>query len=83
MNRVEAIDFIFKKENGTKNELINKIGERLYKEYCLLGYIQQGINAEHDQTWQKTSLTDFQQKFNAPPTSEEKELGRYLVSIGY
>ena len=83
MNKIEAIEFINNQVNGTKTELIKEIDKDLYEEFCLLGYIKQGLNGHHQATWKITEQGKSQHDFYREPTQMEKVYGRHLASLGF
>jgi hypothetical protein len=82
IDRITAIRYIHTPGKGVKEELISKIGEELYKEFCLLGYISQGVNGSGVKTWIATNLGKKQFDFFREPTTEERKLGLYFASLG-
>lgn len=48
---------ILRKEKGIKSEL--EISEEMFEDFCRIGYIQQGMSGEWEETWK---LTDFGRK---------------------
>lgn len=54
--RKTACEYLLKKDNGTKKELIEEIDEELFNEFRLIGYFKEGVDGSLAERWK---LTDF------------------------
>ncbi len=85
-DRKEAILFIANKQHGSKNELINQIGEKFFNQFCRMGFIKKGVTqnlgAQVHSTWQITQLGKEQQEFYREPNSRERQDGRCFYALG-
>ena len=83
----EAIVYILEKKSGYRKELIEKYGEDFVNELAMLGYITQGatfVEEGYERTWKKTKKAgDYFRFFIKELTTEEKERGCYLSSLGF
>lgn len=85
MNRKEAILEALKQERGYGEDLTKCIGVENYNQLCRLGFIKKGICYEQGQpksTWQLTQTGKSQATFYRKPTTEEKQLGQLLYTLG-
>jgi len=83
MNREYAIKLIHSECSGIKDELVSKISSEMYEDFCLLGFILQGVNDVGERTWKITECGKKQFDFYREPTLDEQKMGIYLASIGF
>lgn len=86
ITRIEAIHIVNNLQNGKKSDLEDRIGSKLYRQFCLMGFITQGVSHEDATsvaTWQITELGKKSFDFYKAPTAEECEMGAFCESIGF
>lgn len=85
MTRQEAFEIIFSEKKGLKEDLVQKITPELYKQFCQMGFISQGvtvINRKGQNTWSITERgIESYNFYNRKPTPQEKELGIHISSF--
>lgn len=54
MTTIEAYNYLIKTENGERSEAIKKIGEDLFTELRLIGFIKEGMDGNWIERWQIT-----------------------------
>ncbi len=54
--RKEAYNYILTEKNGPQNEILRAIGNDLFQEFCLVGFIKQGMDGAWVERWQ---ITEF------------------------
>lgn len=75
MNRKEAIEYISKNKQGKKSVLIENIGEHLFLNFGLLGYIERGLSDNGEDMYKTTALGLEQQQLYEAPSEEEATWG--------
>lgn len=86
MEREKAIKIAFEMQRGTKEQLIEKVGETHYDQFEIMNYITRGmtiLDGKMVNTWSMTEKGKDVHNFYRKPTEEEKEMGRYCHSIGF
>lgn len=84
-DRKDAMLYIAKEHQGTKDVLVKEIGEELYEQFCRMGFIKKGITSQDKilrSTWQITESGRRQSFFYRDPNQEEKKLGQIYNSLG-
>lgn len=80
MTRRDAIKIVKEQGAGKKDDLVKLIGSDLFREFCLMGLIRQGVasvNSSPASTWSKTErVQDEYDFFFGSPGEREKELAR-------
>ena len=51
-----AYKYLLEKRSGYRDELISVITDELFEEFCLIGFITEGMDGEWNERWR---LTDF------------------------
>lgn len=57
--RQKAYKYVLDERKGTQSKLISTIGQELFDEFCILGFITQGADAKWEKRWR---ITNFGQK---------------------
>ena len=86
ITRRDAIEIVNNLQNGRRLDLENQIGSKLYKQFCLMGFITQGVSfldSASVATWKITELGKKSYDFYKAPTAEERALGVFCKSIGF
>lgn len=85
MTRQEAFEIIFSKQRGLKKDLEKEITPELYKQFCQMGFISQGITVirqKGQNTWSITERgIESYNFYHRKPTTKEKELGIHISSF--
>ena len=56
VKRIEAYEYLNEKKSGLKSEIIKVIKQQLFEEFCLVGFIKEGVDGNWNERWQ---ITDF------------------------
>lgn len=54
MTKIEAYNYLIKEEKGKRSDVINSIGEDLFTEFRLIGFIKEGMDGNWVERWQIT-----------------------------
>ena len=81
--RQKAYTYLIEKKCGYREDLIKKITEELFDEFCLIGFIREGMDGEWKERW---TLTDFGKSqitshFNFMEKSEKLKSINYKFTI--
>jgi hypothetical protein len=80
--RKKAIEEIFTKQKGEITQLEHRIGNELFEQFCLMGFVRRGVASKNKKTVRTWSITDLGREeykfFFSDPTQEERELAAFL-----
>jgi len=79
-SREEAYRYILATECGYTNEI--GIAPELFEEFCLVGYIKQGMDGEWNERWHITDFGRVQIKSYLNFFDQENELKNLLTNLG-
>lgn len=82
MDRKQAIEHINKIRTGTKTELISIIGENLYNQFKVMGFIYEVPKSTDLTVYQITQSGIKDAEFYREPTAEEAKMGVWLANKG-
>lgn len=58
INKQQAFEYLLNKKSGFKKDL--RISEELFNEFCLVGYIKQGMDGNWAERWHLTKFGECQ-----------------------
>ena len=81
-NRIDAYKHILETKCGNKTDLVEKITLELFEEFCLVGYIQEGMDGKWNERWQITSFGASQIQTYLNFSQKEKGLDAFIQTLG-
>ncbi len=79
-NREEAYSYILSTDNGFIDEI--EITQDLFNDFCLVGYIKQGMDGDWRERWQVTDFGKSQLQSYINFFDQEQELSDLLSRLG-
>jgi hypothetical protein len=83
ISREEAINIIHSSKSGMQTDLLSQIGQKLFEDFCLLGFIKMGATTKGEKTWAETTVGADLYEFYRKPTQQEANMGIYYASLGF
>lgn len=81
MAREEAYKYLLRERQGERESIIKNIGEDLFTELRLVGFIKEGMDGNWVQRWQITSLGDEQMSSYIEFNEMDKELEKICAEL--
>jgi len=78
ISREDAYNYIYTQKCGTQQTLQARIGNELFDELCLIGYIKQGMDGSWNERWEITCFGESQIKAYLNFSEKNRELDKLL-----